>query len=475
MKFLALIAAALAYGPSPSDDARRGAHLIGPTPVFPTKTFDPLSAFRTSNAVLIVPPTGLHHNKVGNSDSPISISTIVHVTLDNTAADIGDAFITPDLLQLQTHWRMLRHWWQNNSSRVIEQILIVYMYLWPLLTVGLALLRRRSVRRRRVQYEAIVESTGAVISCRVPEVTSQRRSKNGGPTPPPIEAGPRRSNAISVPSPKADSGTIAEHPVPQAPRYPVSEITIRSEEGDLHLSCRRTSSDGPAMSTVMFLPASENRHDYHAPSNSSEHPAEVFKLNAAGTALLKNLLQGMSSYHPWSLSFGGILEVPEEFLANAVKVTPAVHPPSHRTAGAITSNKKLSLRVDPEPEFQEALAPLEDVGKAWVDPIDHNTVEAFVPLPASQSASTDAEDSTSDDEENIIEAGPAPFPSSSRNMNWRTYQNIAVLYYGYTALRTTEMESEPLSAVQAAAARERVRYRLPGLRAHALQRKSLGN
>ncbi|KAG8893733.1 hypothetical protein FRC01_013387, partial [Tulasnella sp. 417] len=397
---------------------------------------------------------------------PISISTAVPATVNLKVGDISDAPFATIGVRLQTHQRILRHWWRNNSGRVIEDILRVYLYLWPFLTIGLALVRKRIVQRRRAQCVTAVEPIRAVIKHGASKATDGAHKGSTVPTQGAIVAGPPQSTAVSV----STSRTPLAPPVTTArlPQYSVSDVTITFADGTLRVCGRVTDSDGRATRFTLVLPGDSE-------TNLGKNDAGACQLDAAGTALLKQLLQRMSVPHPSSVSFAGIVELPEGILADAATVTTAVRYPSPGTADSIKSNQGFKALTYPGSDVQEELAPSEDSGDAPVDQAndDDNMVEPTLgPLLASRPASPEPEGSVSEDDATIVEGPPNVFPSSSGgNMNSRTYQHVAALYRNYNALRTAE--PEPLSRQEAAAMRQQIQPRIFNLRAHALRRRGM--
>ncbi|KIO28785.1 hypothetical protein M407DRAFT_6566 [Tulasnella calospora MUT 4182] len=179
--------------------------------------------------------------------SPISISTASRVTLNHTVIDLRNAIANLNLLQPQLHGSALRHWWRKISSRLMEKMLMVYTCLVPFLTIGLALVGRRSVQRRRAQYEVVFEPGRAVVKYRAPKVANRTRHRNAIWTRDLIKAGPQKCNAVPV------SDAKARHPSSSKP----AEIPADMATTTVHHSPLRTTNLITSSQTLGLLPRPE--------------------------------------------------------------------------------------------------------------------------------------------------------------------------------------------------------------------------
>ncbi|KAG8965099.1 hypothetical protein FRC00_011020, partial [Tulasnella sp. 408] len=231
-----------------------------PTPVYPTKTFT--DACTTRKATIHVPPTSvvvLDHNNVGefgalpitsfygeifSAASTISILTASQVP--STLASIGHVAFAPKLAhQVQTFWNGVIHWWQHDLGRLIEQLVVFYVYMWAFLIAALVLLRKRALDRPNVTTELVAQFE---------------------PTP-----------------------------------APLAWIAVSSVEGILLLFAYTTNSPAnPDQWTGLWIP--RRSYAYYLSNGPADHDAN---LNTAVSGLLDILLQSVSSYHPWAPQLAG--------------------------------------------------------------------------------------------------------------------------------------------------------------------------
>ncbi|KAG8917111.1 hypothetical protein FRC01_002661 [Tulasnella sp. 417] len=169
---------------------------------------------------------------------------------------------------------------------------------------------------------------------------------------------------------------------------------------------------------------------------------------------------------------------PAEILAVAATT---IHKPRPRPAGINILVQTLELLARLELEAQEGGVQYE--GNTSADQgCDHDRVEAtFGPPSGPHTTSPEPESPVADDNANVVEATLAPLlgsphrsvdqsASSSRELNResRAYQLVADLYRQHAAARA--MEREPVSSVEAAAARLQFRGRINGMIAQARER-----
>ncbi|KAG8919727.1 hypothetical protein FRC01_001144 [Tulasnella sp. 417] len=169
---------------------------------------------------------------------------------------------------------------------------------------------------------------------------------------------------------------------------------------------------------------------------------------------------------------------PEEILAVAATT---IHQPRPRPAGINTLVQTLEFLARLELEAQEGGVEYE--GNTSADQgCGHDWVEAtFGPPSGPHTTSPEPESPVADDNANVVEATLVPLlgsphrsvdhsASSSRELNResRAYQLVADLYRQHAAARA--MEREPVSSVEAAAARLQFRGRINGIIAQARER-----
>ncbi|KAG8914538.1 hypothetical protein FRC00_012641, partial [Tulasnella sp. 408] len=384
MKFLAIFIAILGFGPIMLEEAlsagRYGKTTTdppppelaltlrptapAPTPVSPTKTYDPSSVLNAGKELLQVPPTSgalLYHNNAENSAPAISISTVSQVTPAPIVASTGDSIINLGCHLLQYHW--------NNRYRLpqidLGWVITLFQLLLPFLTVGAALVRERSSYRHSLQSEqAIIVSTpldpNDALKCQVPRV----RTTSPPPFPAREPSGTLRvPNATPASLEKAHSSPLSPvnvtgftglgDPNEDTTNQPVALkqlhrviawITTCSVEGYLNMGfCSSDSDCGNSVQwTITFHP--------RAHANTSITSNED---------LLNILFRRISSYHPWAPQFVGVLEIPKEIVTeleeeDVTAIVPRIAPTLPQAVPNI------------EPEAAMALALVTDSGHACV-------------------------------------------------------------------------------------------------------------
>ncbi|KAG8958724.1 hypothetical protein FRC00_002366, partial [Tulasnella sp. 408] len=358
MKLLAIFIAILGFGPIMLEEALSAARYPpAPTPVSPTKTYDPSSVLNAVKELLQVPPTSgvlLYHNNAANSAPAISIWTVSQVTPDPIVASTGDTIIDLGYHLLQDHW--------NNRPRLPpinpDWVITVCQLLLPFLTVGAALVRERSSYRHSLQSElALIVSTPLDPQANDAPKWQVPRARTASPqtfsTRGPSETALYVPNATPAslekahtsPCPSAivtgltglgdsrEDATNQPIPLKQLHRV-IAWITICSVKGYLTMDFFSADSDcGDGVQwTITFHP--------RAHANTCITSKEY---------LLNTLFRGISSYHPWAPLFVGVLEIPKEIVTetnefeeeDATAIVPRVAPTPSTLPQAVPN-------IDPE-------------------------------------------------------------------------------------------------------------------------------
>ncbi|KAG8915529.1 hypothetical protein FRC00_003276 [Tulasnella sp. 408] len=279
MKLLVILFTILIFGPIVWDDSViAGLKALAPTPVYPTSTYDPISALNAVKEVLEVPPTSvvwLDHNNAGLSGPPILIRTEHQVTSHLAVGEIGNTVTKLHPHGTQESWSNVQRWWRINSTWAIKWTSLVYRLL-GLVAVSSGLLQKHAIYHRN------------------------------------LHSGPA---AVSAPD---STGTLVRRAcgqlvISKQPNRPIPWITIYLAEGVLCMHPYFTTSNrgGPVQWSIRFQPP---QHRF---------PADIITRVAIDGRLFNVPLHGVSSYHPWAPHIAGGFNVPWELVEKSGEVNNA--------------------------------------------------------------------------------------------------------------------------------------------------------
>ncbi|KAG8915930.1 hypothetical protein FRC01_003466 [Tulasnella sp. 417] len=300
MKLLAILIVLLSFGPTILDHSLGGGgNVIAPTPVYPTKTYDPSKVINAGKVILDVvatPATRLDHNNAEVSGLTISVSTGRAVANCNAVEDIGvlSRCTKANSRPHQNSGSDGQRWWQIDSTWAVNQTSSVCELLLPILIVGLGLLLGQTL------YQSDLTSQGAV--------------------------GPNAVNPQVTVKCRASSQAV----VRKQPGRPVPCITIYLGEAAMGIYPYPNNSGSGGLQVGKWPVLVHPRQN----PTSTPYPAHLCARVVIDGRLFNVRLHGISSYHPWAPHIARSFNVPWE----------VVKKPDHVDADATIEDSALPAR-----------------------------------------------------------------------------------------------------------------------------------